>query len=76
VSKNKLIFWAALLFFAALTTYSLLNEINRNITKLEQSISGVILTEKGVGGGIVKTDNAHILLFDPTTLELVASRNY
>ena len=60
--------------YVFLTTYALWNEITRNTTKLERSISGVILTAKGVGGGIVKTDNAHILLFDPDTLELAASR--
>ena len=47
--------------------------MTRNTAKLEQSISGTILTAPGVGGGIVKTDNAHILLFNPDTLELVSS---
>ena len=74
MSKNKLIFCSALLCFVGLTTYALWNEITRNTAKLEQSISGAILTARGVGGGIVKTDNAHILLFNPDTLELVASR--
>ena len=74
MSKNNLIFWSALLCFVFLTTYALWNEITRNTAKLEQSISGAILTSPGVGGGIVKTDNAHILLFDPDTLELAASR--
>ena len=74
MSKNKLIFFSALLSFAGLTSYALWNEISRNTAKLERSISGAILTAKGVGGGIVKTDNAHILLFDHDTLELAASR--
>ncbi len=74
MSKNKLIFWLALIFFLSLTTYALWKEISRNTAKLEQSISGAILTAKGVGGGIVKTDNAHVLLFDTETLELAASR--
>ena len=74
MSKNKLFFCSALLFFVGLTTYALWNEITRNTAKLERSISGTILTAPGVGGGIVKTDNAHILLFNPDTLELVASR--
>ncbi len=74
MSKNKLIFWSALLCFICLTTYALWSEISRNTAKLEKSISGAILTVPGVGGGIVKTDNAHILLFDPDSLELVASR--
>ena len=74
MSKNKLIFCSALLCFVGLTTYALWNEITRNTAKLERSISGAILTAPGVGGGIVKTDNAYILLFNPDTLELVASR--
>ena len=74
MSKNKLIFCSSLLCFVGLATYALWNEITRNTAKLEQSISGAILTAPGVGGGIVKTDNAHILLFNPDTLELVASR--
>ena len=74
MGKNKLIFWSALIFFLSLTTYALWNEISRNTAQLEQSISGVILTAKGVGGGIIKTDNAHVLLFDPNTLELAASK--
>ena len=59
MSKNKLIFCSALLCFVGLTTYALWNEITRNTAKLERSISGAILTAPGVGGGIVKTDNAH-----------------
>ena len=74
MSKNKLIFYSVLLCFIGLTTYALWNEIRRNTANLEQSISGTILTAPGVGGGIVKTDNAHILLFNPDTLELVATR--
>ena len=60
--------------FVGLTISALWNELSRNATKLQYSISGVILSAKGVGGGIIKTDNAHVLLFDPKTLELVASQ--
>ncbi len=74
MSKNKLIFCSALLSFVGITTYALWKEIARNTSNLEQSISGAILTAQGVGGRIVKTDNAHILLFDPDTLELAASK--
>ena len=74
MSKNKLILWSALLSFFGITTYALWKEISRNNLKLDQSISGAILTAQGIGGRIVKTDNAHILLFDPETLELAASR--
>jgi hypothetical protein len=74
VRKNKLIFWCAFAVFSGLTIYALWNEISRDTAKLEHSISGVILTVLGIGSGIVKTDNAHVLLFDPETLELAASR--
>ena len=74
MSKNKLIFWSTFVGFVGLTVSALWNELSRNATKLEYSISGVILSANGVGGGIVKTDNAHVLLFDPKTLELVASQ--
>ena len=74
MSRNKLIFFSALLCFVGLTSYALWKEITRDTAKLKLSISGAIFTAPGVGGGIVKTDNAHVLLFDPTTLELAASR--
>jgi hypothetical protein len=74
VSKNKLIFLAAFVVFVGLTVYALWNEISRGTAQLKYSISGVILSAPGVGGGIIKTDNAHVLLFDPETLELAASK--
>ena len=74
MSKNKLIFLAAFVCFVGLTVFSLWNEITRETAQLKYSISGVILTAPGVGGGIIKTDNAHVLLFDPETLELAASK--
>ena len=74
MSKNKLIFWSAFIVFVGFTVSALWNELARNATKLDYSISGVILSANGVGGGIIKTDNAHVLLFDPKTLELVASQ--
>ena len=72
--RNKLIFFSALLCFVVLTIYALWKEITRDTAKLELSISGAIFAAPGIGGGIVKTDNAHILLYNPDTLELVASR--
>ncbi len=74
MSKNKLIFLAAFIVFVGLTVYALWKEVSRETTQLKYSISGVILSAPGVGGGIIKTDNAHVLLFDPETLELVASK--
>ena len=74
MSKNKLIFLAAFAVFAGLTVYALWNEVKRGTAQLKYSISGVILSATGVGGEIIKTDNAHVLLFDTETLELVASK--
>ena len=74
VSKNKIIFLVALVGFVGLTFVALLEELKRNSTTLKSSISGVIHTASGIGSGIIKTDNAHIMLFDPSTLELVASK--
>ena len=65
---------AAFIVFSGLTVYARWNEVNRETTQLKYSISGIILSAPGVGGGIIKTDNAHVLLFDPETLELVASK--
>ena len=72
--KNKLIFLVAFVGFLWLTVYALWNEVNYSTAQLKYSISGVILSASGVGRGIIKTDNAHVLLFDPNTLELVASQ--
>ena len=74
MSKNKLIFFVAFILFLGITANSLWKELKRETTLLKSSISGVILSSSEVGGGIIKTDNAHILLFDPETLELVASK--
>ena len=56
-----------------LTVYALWKEVSRSNNQLQYSISGVILSGPGARG-IVKTDNAHVLLFDPETFELVASK--
>ena len=72
--KNKLIYLTAFTLFLGLTVYALWNEVSRETIQLKYSISGVILSAPGVGGGIIKTDNAHVLLFDPETMELVASK--
>lgn len=72
MNKNKLIFFGALGIFICLIGYALWSEIERNEKQIKSSISGVIRLSPGVGAGIVKTDNAHILLIDPQTLEPVA----
>ena len=73
MSKNKLIFLTAFVGFVGLTVYALWKEVSRGTAQLQYSISGVILSGPGARG-IVKTDNAHVLLFDPETFELVASK--
>ena len=73
MSNNKLIFFAAFACFIGLTVFSLLKEVSRDTAQLKYSISGVILSGPGARG-IVKTDNAYVLLFDPESFELVASK--
>ena len=73
MSKNKLIFLTAFVGFVGLTVYALWKEVSRGTAQLHYSISGVILSGPGARG-IIKTDNAHVLLFDPETFELVASK--
>ena len=51
---------------------SLLKELSRNNDFLKSSISGIIISNPDISRGIVKTDNAYILLFDPEKPELVA----
>ena len=74
MSKNKLIFLTAFTGFVGLTVFALWNEVSRGTAQFQYSISGVILSAPEVSGGIIKTDNAHVLLFDPETLEPVASK--
>jgi hypothetical protein len=52
--------------------YALWQEIARNETQIRTSISGTIKTAPSVTGGVVKTDNAYLILFDPETLTPVA----
>lgn len=73
MKKNKIIYIVGFFGFVGLTVYALMNELTRETAKLKNSISGVILAGPRSGGDIVKTDNAHIMLFDPDTLELVAT---
>ncbi|MBF0279313.1 MAG: hypothetical protein HQM13_16070 [SAR324 cluster bacterium] len=72
MSKNKLILFTSLGIFVCLMVYALWRELDRNEKQIGSSISGVIRLSPGIGAGIVKTDNAHILLIDPETLQPVA----
>lgn len=70
--KNKLILLAGLAVFAGLVAFGMWRELERNEGQIQSGISGVIKLAPGIGAGIVKTDNAFILLFDPKTLQPVA----
>lgn len=72
MSKNKIILFSALLIFVCLMGYALWRELARNEAQIQTSISGVIHLASGIGAGVVKTDNAHLLLIDPQTLKPVA----
>ncbi len=72
MSKNKIILFSGILIFVCLTAYALWRELARNVQQIESGISGVIKLAPGAGAGMARTDNLHILLFDPETLQPVA----
>ncbi len=73
MKKNVAIFLIGLVFFLGLTGYALFRELDRESDKITSSISGVIQLAPGIGAGIVKTDLAYVLLYEPQTLQLVAT---
>lgn len=70
--RNTLIYLGLVLGIVGLIGYGLWGEIARNEVTLQSSISGSIHTAPAVTGGVVKTDNAYLVLFDPETLMPVA----
>ena len=72
MSKNKILFFSALGIFICLTGYALWRELDRNQKQIQSSISGVIHLASGIGAGVVRTDNAHVILIDPQTRQPVA----
>lgn len=72
MNKNKLILFTGLIVFAGLVVFALWRELSRNEAEIQAGISGVVKLAPGMGSGMVKTDNAHLLLFEPQTLQLVA----
>lgn len=72
MNKNKIIFFSALGIFICLMGYALWRELDRNQEQLQSSISGVIHLASGIGTGVVRTDNAHVMLIDPQTQQPVA----
>ena len=70
--RNVLIYSSVTIGILALIGYALWQEIARNESQIQTSISGTIKTAPSVTGGVVKTDNAYLILFDPETLTPVA----
>jgi hypothetical protein len=70
--RNVLIYSIVTIGIVVLIGYALWQEIARNESQIQTSISGTIKTAPSVTGGVVKTDNAYLVLFDPETLTPVA----
>jgi hypothetical protein len=70
--RNVLIYASLTIGILILIGYALWQEIVRNETQIQTSITGTIKTAPGVTGGVVKTDNAYLILFEPETLTPVA----
>ena len=70
--RNVLIYSSIIIGIVVLIGYALWQEIARNESHIQTSISGTIKTAPNVTGGVVKTDNAYLILFDPETLTPVA----
>ena len=70
--RNVLIYSSIIIGIVLLIGYALWQEIARNESHIQTSISGTIKTAPNVTGGVVKTDNAYLILFDPETLTPVA----
>ncbi len=61
--RNVLIYSSVTIRILALIGYALWQEIARNESQIQTSISGTIKTAPSVTGGVVKTDNAYLILF-------------
>ena len=74
MSRNALLYLAGIVAFVTLGGYALWQELLRNEAELSESLSGTILAAPHAGAGIVKTDNAYLLLVDPDSLQIVATK--
>lgn len=72
MSKNKVIFFSALGIFICFAGYALWRELDRNQKQIRSGISGVVHLASGIGAGVVRTDNAHVILIDPQSRQPVA----
>ena len=66
--RNRILYALGISAFIIILGYALLRELDRNQAQISNSISGVITATPAAGVGIVKTDNAYLLLFEPCLL--------
>ena len=74
MSRNVLLYLTGIVVFVALAGYALWQELLRNEAELSGSLSGTILATPRAGAEIVKTDNAYLLLVDPDSFQIVATK--
>lgn len=72
MSKNKITFWIGFLIFVGLLVVGLWREVDRNLSQISTGFSGTVHADPSVAGSIVKTDMAHVLLFEAESKRLVA----
>ena len=72
--RNRILYALGISAFIIILGYALLRELDRNQAQISNSISGVITATPAAGAGIVKTDNAYLLLFEPGSSYPVATK--
>ena len=72
--RNRILYALGISAFIIILGYALLRELDRNQAQISNSISGVITATPAAGAGIVKTDNAYLLLFEPGSTYPVATK--
>ena len=72
--RNRILYALGISAFIIILGYALLRELDRNQAQISNSISGVITATPAAGAGIVKTDNAYLLLFEPGSSYPIATK--
>ena len=72
--RNRILYAVGISAFIIILGYALLRELDRNQAQISNSISGVITATPAAGAGIVKTDNAYLLLFESGSSYPVATK--
>ena len=72
--RNRILYALGISAFIIILGYALLRELDRNQAQISNSISGVITATPAAGAGIVKTDNAYLLLFESGSSYPVATK--